>query len=127
MDYPVNKQPVTPNGGGLPEYWVLSFSGGKDSTALGLEWLKRHQLDPVTYPLDEVVFCDIGMDFPAMMDHVARLERIFTDAGVKFTRLKAEHSFEWFMFDYEPNRRNPALQGVKGQSWPNPKARWCIR
>lgn len=23
-----------------PEYWVLSLSGGKDSTALGLEWLK---------------------------------------------------------------------------------------
>lgn len=39
------------NGGGLPEYWVLSLSGGKDSTALGLEWLKRHQQDPITYPL----------------------------------------------------------------------------
>lgn len=33
-----------------PEYWVLSLSGGKDSTALGLEWLARHKADPVTYP-----------------------------------------------------------------------------
>ena len=32
-----------------PEYWVLSLSGGKDSTALGLEWLARHKADPVTY------------------------------------------------------------------------------
>ena len=39
-----------------PEYWVLSLSGGKDSTALGLEWLKRHQQDPVTYPLHEVIY-----------------------------------------------------------------------
>ena len=40
-----------PNPPPQPEYWVLSLSGGKDSTALGLEWLKRHQQDPVTYPL----------------------------------------------------------------------------
>ena len=39
-----------------PEYWVLSLSGGKDSTALGLEWLARHKADPVTYPLHEVVY-----------------------------------------------------------------------
>ena len=45
-----------PNTPPQPEYWVLSLSGGKDSTALGLEWLKRHQQDPVTYPLDEVVY-----------------------------------------------------------------------
>ena len=52
-----------------PEYWVLSLSGGKDSTALGLEWLKRHQQDPVTYPLHEVIYCDTGMEFPAMVEH----------------------------------------------------------
>ena len=28
-----------------PEYWVLSLSGGKDSTALGLEWLARYKAD----------------------------------------------------------------------------------
>ena len=44
-----------------PEYWILSLSGGKDSTALGFEWLKRHQQDPVTYPLHEVIYCDTGM------------------------------------------------------------------
>lgn len=111
----------------LPEYYVLSLSGGKDSTALGLEWLKRHQLNPATYPLNEVIFCDVGMDFPAMIDHVARLEQIFTNAGIKFTRLEGEHSFEWFMFEWTPKRghRNPKLNGLIGRSWPTPKARWC--
>ena len=108
-----------------PEYWVLSLSGGKDSTALGLEWLTRHRADPATYPLDEVIYCDTGMEFPAMVEHINRLETIFTDAGIKFTRLKSEHSFEWYMFDYSPKRRNPALQGLKGQSWPSHNIRWC--
>lgn len=113
------------NGGGLPEYWVLSLSGGKDSTALGLEWLNRHLVDPVTYPLHEVVYCDTWMEFPAMMEHINRLEKIFTDAGIKFTRVQNPKSFEWHMFDYEPKRHNPDLQDKKGQSWPGPKARWC--
>ena len=108
-----------------PEYWVLSLSGGKDSTALGLEWLTRHRADPATYPLDEVIFCDVGMEFPAMVDHINRLEPIFTDAGIKFTRLKAEHSFEWYMFDYSPKRRNLAFQGLNGYSWPSHNIRWC--
>jgi len=76
-----------------PEYWVLSLSGGKDSTALGLEWLKRHKADPATYPLDEVIYCDTGMEFPQMVEHINRLEPLFTDAGIKFTRLKSEKTF----------------------------------
>lgn len=108
-----------------PEYWVLSLSGGKDSTALGLEWLTRHKVDPLTYPLNEVIYCDVWMEFPAMVEHINRLEKIFTDAGIKFTRLKSEKSFEWYMFEYSPKRKNPDLYDCKGQSWPGPKARWC--
>lgn len=115
-------KPMTPP---RSEYWVLSFSGGKDSTALGLEWLTRHRADPVTYPLDEVIFCDVGMDFPAMMDHVARLERIFTDAGIKFTRLKGETSFEYLMFEHQVKRKDQALQQYPGYSWPDSRSRWC--
>ena len=108
-----------------PEYRILSLSGGKDSTALGLEWLKRHQQDPVTYPLHEVIYCDTGMEFPAMVEHINRLEQIFTGAGIKFTRLKSEKSFEYLMFEYQPKRSNPALKDKSGWSWPGPKARWC--
>lgn len=104
---------------------MLSLSGGKDSTALGLEWLKRHQQDPVTYPLHEVIYCDTGMEFPAMVEHINRLEQIFTGAGIKFTRLKSEKSFEWYMFDCIITHRNPKLEGTVGRSWPTPKARWC--
>lgn len=91
---------TTPKTPPRPEYWVLSLSGGKDSTALGLEWLTRHQADPSTYPLDEVIYCDVGMEFPQMVEHINRLEAIFTDAGIKFTRLSSGKSFEYWMFEY---------------------------
>ena len=60
-----------------------------------------------------------------MMEHINRLERVFTKAGIKFTRVQNPKSFEYFMFKYQPKRRNPKLQGVKGQSWPGAKTRWC--
>lgn len=107
------------------EYWVLSFSGGKDSTALGLEWMKRHQQDPVIYPLDEVIYCDTGMEFPAMVDHINRLEQIFIEAGIKFTRLKHEKSFEYFMFEHCPKCRKPTKYKKQGYSWPDSRTRWC--
>ena len=113
------------NGGVLQEYWVLSLSGGKDSTALGLRWLELHKAFPVTYPLHEVVYCDTWMEFPAMMEHINCLEKIFTDAGIKFTRLQNPKSFEWYMFENTPKRKNPKLEGKRGRSWPTPKARWC--
>lgn len=106
-----------------PKYWVLSFSGGKDSTALGIEWLIRHQVDPNTYPLDEVIFCDVGMDFPSMIDHVNRVERIFIDAGIKFTKLKAKKSFEYLMFDHVSKRKTGDIR--LGYSWPDFSSRWC--
>lgn len=112
MNYATNTPP-------RPEYWVLSLSGGKDSTALGLEWLTRHRADPATYPLDEVIYCDTGMEFPAMVEHINRLETIFTDAGIKFTRLKSERTFEEIMFE------RPRKDGVLGAGWPGPLCRWC--
>ena len=120
MNYATNTPPQ-------PEYWVLSLSGGKDSTALGLEWLTRHRADPATYPLDEVIYCDTGMEFPAMVEHVARLERIFRDAGIKFTRLKGKKPFEYLMFEYQPKRKNSAHNDFKGHSWPTHRIRWCTK
>lgn len=35
-----------------------------------------------------------------MVEHINRLEQIFTGAGIKFTRLKSEKSFEYLMFEY---------------------------
>lgn len=110
-----------------PEYWVLSLSGGKDSTALGLEWLTRHRADPATYPLDEVIYCNTGMEFPAMVEHINQLELMFWMDGIKFTRLKGEKSFEYLMLEYKPKRKNPEHDVFKGHSWPTHRIRWCTK
>ena len=122
---PERMPPPTMNEVSKPEYWVLSLSGGKDSTALGLEWLKRHQQDPVTYPLHEVMYCDVGMEFPAMVDHINRLEKIFAGAGIKFTKLKPKKSFDYWMFEHWPKFKPTGKYKNQGCSWPSPQVRWC--
>ena len=62
-----------------------------------------------------------------MVDHINRLEQVFIGAGIKFTRLKSEKSFEYLMFEYQPKRNNPALKDKSGWSWPGPRSRWCTK
>ena len=47
---------------------IVSFSGGKDSTAMLLMMLQKNM------PIDEIVFCDTGMEFPDMYRHIHALE-----------------------------------------------------
>lgn len=42
-----------------PLYHVASFSGGKDNTAMVLRMIE------LGYHIDEVMFCDTTMEFPA--------------------------------------------------------------
>lgn len=102
-----------------PEYHIASFSGGKDSTAMTLELIARG------YPLDEVVCCDTTVEFPAMYRHIEKVRQVVEAAGVKFTILRAEHDFEYYMLHYSPKRKNPKREGLSGFSWPGPRSRWC--
>ena len=99
-----------------PKKYVLSLSGGKDSTAMLLRLLEEKQ------PVDLILFCDTGLEFPQMYEHLARLQA-YIDRPI--IRLKAEHDFEYYFFDYTPKRKNPALSQHKGLSWPGPRGRWC--
>lgn len=101
----------------MEQYYVCSLSGGKDSTAMFLELIRRK------YPLDEVVYCDTGLEFPAMERHIEKLRKVAKQHGIKFTTLKSEKSFEYYMFDYIPKRRNKIIHS--GKSWPDFKTRWC--
>lgn len=107
------------------EYWSISLSGGKDSTAMAIEWLERHKQDPTTYPLDEVIYCDTGVEFPAMQKHIDKLENIFVANGIKFTRLKNEESFEYLLLEKPVKRKNKKFEGKLGYDWPTSRTRWC--
>ena len=73
-------------------------------------------------PVDVILFCDTGLEFPQMYEHLDKVEQY---TGRAITRLKPPHSFEYFFYEYSPERKNPALSRYRGLSWPGPKQRWC--
>lgn len=93
---------------------IVSFSGGKDSSAMLLMMLERG------IPIDYIVFCDTGMEFPEMYEHLDKVEQYI---GRKITRLKAEHSFEHYMFDHE--KTSGKNKGQHGYGWGSMRIRWC--
>lgn len=96
--------------------YIVSLSGGKDSTAMLLRLIEEKR------PIDRILFCDTGLEFPQMYDHLNKLEQYI---GRKITRLKAEYSFEYYFLEYVPKRKNPALRQYTGNSWAGPNNRWC--
>lgn len=99
-----------------PILHVVSLSGGKDSTAMLLRMIEEG------WPVDHIIFCDTGLEFPEMYDHIDKLEVYI---GRPITRLKAQKDFEYYMLEYTPKRKNPDLIGKIGLSWPGPRKRWC--
>ena len=96
--------------------YIVSLSGGKDSTAMLLRLIEEKR------PIDRILFCDTGLEFPQMYDHLNKLEQYI---GRKITRLKAEYSFEYYFLEYMPKRKNPGLRQYTGNSWAGPNNRWC--
>ena len=60
-------------------YIVVSFSGGKDSTAMLLKMIETGER------IDEVIFCDTYKEYPAMYRHVEKVKAVVEKAGIKFT------------------------------------------
>lgn len=73
-------------------------------------------------PVDEILFCDTGIEFPAMYEHLNRVEQY---TGRKITRLKAKHDFYWWFWCNQKVKGKMA--GQFGMSWPGFKARWCTK
>lgn len=67
------------------DYHVISFSGGKDSTAMLLRMME------LGYQIDEVIWCDTTIEFPAMYDHVNKVRKIVEENGIKFSPLKSNY------------------------------------
>lgn len=105
-----------------PPFHVVSFSGGKDSTAMLLLMVERGM------PIDMVLTADTGMEFPEMYRHWDRVEQyLLQKRGLKLTILRHPEGFEGMMFD-RPVTRAEEWQHVTpyGYGWPGiKKGRWC--
>ncbi len=73
---------------------ILSFSGGKDSTFLLLELIRRN------CPLDEVQFFDTGWEYPVMYEHIEKCKWICEQNGIKFVTLHPPYRFDELFAKY---------------------------
>lgn len=96
---------------------VVSFSGGKDSTAMLLMMLEKG------IKIDYILCCDTGMEFPEMYEHWKRVDEYIKQYGKHITYLKSEKSFEYYFKDHV--RKKGKYAGVKGYGWPSAMRRWC--
>lgn len=86
---------------------IVSFSGGKDSTWMLLEMIRRGER------IDEVVFFDTGWEFPQMIDHVNRIKELCKNHGIAFTTLHPDKHFDYWMFEHEKIMVKRAIRGVE--------------
>lgn len=100
-----------------PSY-VVSLSGGKDSTAMLLMMLERG--DPVA----DIVFFDGGWEFPAMYAHLEQVEKY---TGRIITRLRPRSSFDLDFAKRDVFSKQTGEFRRSGWGWPSPLRRWCTR
>lgn len=93
---------------------IISFSGGKDSTAMLLMMLERKE------PIHSVVFFDTGWEFPGMYDHIELLQK---NTGVKIWRLHPRLPFE-YLLTQKPIKKDGVIDRF-GYGWPSMTNRWC--
>lgn len=99
-----------------PTKHIVSFSGGKDSTAMLLKMIENNM------QIDDIIFLDTTVEFPEMYKHIDKVENYI---GRPITRLKAEKDFEYMLLHYE--KKKGKNKGQKGYSFPDFRNRWCTQ
>lgn len=100
---------------------IVSFSGGKDSTAMLLMLLEKG------YPVDEVRFFDTGWEFPQIMEHISKVEKY---TGVTVTKVHPREPFDYWLLERPVIRLRGEDKGKlvrTGAGWPSFARRWCTR
>lgn len=94
---------------------IVSFSGGKDSTAMLLRLVEENK------PIDEIIFCDTGVEFPDMIEHINKVSEYI---NMPITILRADKSFE-YIFTKQKRPPSSKYSDVEGYGWSSAKRRWC--
>lgn len=91
---------------------VVSFSGGKDSTAMLLMLLEKE------IPVDRVICVDTTKEFPQMYAHIQKVQTLIP---VKIEIVKIDFDY-WFA---EHIKTKGKRKGEKGYGFPDFRNRWC--
>lgn len=77
--------------------------------------------------IDLIIFCDTGLEYPAMYRHLEKLEK---DIGRPIIRICADHTFEHLLLNHEVRvkiNKDVTERNHRGYSWPGPVNRWCTK
>lgn len=88
---------------------IVSFSGGKDSTAMLLMMLERG------ITVDRVICVDTTKEFPQMYEHIKKIQAMISPIEIEIVKID---------FDYWFSER-PTKKGNNGYGWPFFRVRWC--
>lgn len=76
--------------------------------------------------VDEIIFCDTGKDFPDMLEHIEQVKKYIKNRYNKeITTLKAEKSFDYYMYDHIKTKGKN--KGKAGYGWATMRCRWCTK
>jgi len=91
---------------------IVSFSGGKDSTAMLLMMLERG------IKVDRIICIDTTKEFPAMYRHIERAQKL---CPITIEIIKIDFDY-WFSEHIKTKGKH---KGKKGYGWPDFRNRWC--
>jgi len=94
---------------------IVSFSGGKDSTAMLLMMLEKK------IPVDRIICVDTTKEFPQMYDHIKKVQEMIEPFKIEIVKI----DFDYLFADKEIMRG--ANKTKKGYGWTGARGRWCTR
>lgn len=76
------------------------------------------------YPLDEIIYFDIGVEFPAIKNNAERLKELLRNGKreITLTILEPDKPFMWYMLEKDVHKKNGTEQ--KGYKWCGGMCRW---
>jgi len=91
---------------------IVSFSGGKDSTAMLLMMIEKGM------QIDEIVFCDTGLEFDGMIEYIEKIEKYINKT---ITIIKADKDWDYWFYHIKQKGKNKD----KIYGFPYTIGAWC--
>ena len=95
---------------------ALSFSGGKDSTALLFKMIEEKM------QIDRIICIDTTKEFPEMYEHIEKVKRYIEPYGLVIEIIKIDFDY-WFSEHIKT--RGKRKGNKEGYGWPDFRNRWC--
>ena len=94
---------------------IVSFSGGKDSTAMLLMMLEKG------ITVDRIICVDTTKEFPQMYEHIEKVQAMIEPLKIEIVKIDFDY---WFG---ERLLSKGKRQGQLGFGWPDMRNRWCTQ